>query len=131
MSGDPTDVQLLTCKAREVDVSMFPHALANRINANYGNYIFFLFVFQRQVTWSLIIISCIMVVACKGNRPVTCLVMKKVRIYFSSEFTGGQATGRLPCHLRLLVLVYVWSLVLVYVWSLVDPPALPLVHYGK
>ena len=103
-----------------------------------------------------------MVVACKGNRPVTCLVMKKVRIYFSSSLRG-QATGRLPCHLRSLalvyvwslvlvyvwslvlvyvwslvlvyvwslVLVYVWSLVLVYVWSLVDPPALPLVHYGK
>ena len=35
----------------------------------------------------------------------------------------GQATGHLPCHL--------WSLVLVYVWLLVDPPALPLVHYGK
>ena len=30
-----------------------------------------------------------------------------------------------------LVLVYVWSLVLVYVWSLVDPPALPLIYYGK
>ena len=34
-----------------------------------------------------------------------------------------QATGHLPC--------YLWSLVLVCVWSLVDPPALPLVHYGK
>ena len=85
-------------------------------------YFFLLFIFQRQVTWSLISISCIMGVACKDNHLVTCLVIKKVRIYFSSESTG-QATGRLPCHLR--------SLVLVYVWLLVDPPALPLIHYGK
>ena len=44
MSGEPTDAQLLTCKTREVDVSMFPRASANRIDANYGNYIFFIFV---------------------------------------------------------------------------------------
>ena len=41
MSRDPTDAQLLTCKAREVDVSTFPCASANRIDANYGNYISF------------------------------------------------------------------------------------------
>ena len=75
MSGDPTDAQLLTCKARVADVSTFPHASANQIDTKYGNYIFFQ-IFQRQVTWSLII-SCIMVVACKDNRPVTCLVMKR------------------------------------------------------
>ena len=40
MSGDPTDAQLLTCKARVANVSTFPHALANRINAKYGNYFF-------------------------------------------------------------------------------------------
>ena len=76
MSGEPTDAQLLTCKAREADASMFPCALANRIDPSYGNYIF-LFVFQRQATWLLVIISCIMVVACKDNRPVACLVLKK------------------------------------------------------
>ena len=47
MSRDPTDVQLLTCKAREVDVSTFPRASANRIDANYGNYIYIYFFFFR------------------------------------------------------------------------------------
>ena len=77
MSGDPTDAQLLTCKARVADVSMFSHASANQIDAKYGNYIFFVQIFQRQATWSLIIISCILVVACKDNRLVTCLIMKR------------------------------------------------------
>ena len=48
MSGDPTDAQLLTCKAREVDVSTFPCASANRIDANYGNYIFFCLFFKDK-----------------------------------------------------------------------------------
>ena len=47
MSGDPTDAQLLTCKARVADVSTFPHALANQIDAKYGNY-FFLFKFFKD-----------------------------------------------------------------------------------
>ena len=85
MSGEPTDTQLLTCKAREADASTFPHALANRIDASYGNYIF-LFIFQRQVTWSLVIISCIMVVTCKDNRPVACLVQKRIRMFFRPDF---------------------------------------------
>ena len=89
MSGDPTDAQLLTCKARGDDVSTFPRALANQIDANYGNYIYFLFIFQRQSTWSLIIISCIMVVACKDNRPVACLIMKKVIEYISRPSLWG------------------------------------------
>ena len=76
MSGDPTDAQLLTCKARVADVSMFPHASANQIDTKYGNYIFFQ-IFQRQATWSLIIISCIMVVACKDNHLVACLIMER------------------------------------------------------
>ena len=38
MSGDPTDAQLLTCKARVADISTFPHASANQIDAKYGNY---------------------------------------------------------------------------------------------
>ena len=41
MSGEPTDAQLLTCKAVEADASTFPHAVANRIDASYGNYIYF------------------------------------------------------------------------------------------
>ena len=80
MSGDLTDVQLLTCKARVADNSSFPRASANRIDAKYGNYSFytsFFQIFQRQATWSLIIISCVMVVACKDNHPVTCFVMKR------------------------------------------------------
>ena len=40
MSGEPTDAQLLTCKAVEADASTFPHAVANRIDASYGNYIY-------------------------------------------------------------------------------------------
>ena len=76
MSGDPTDAQLLTCKAKVADVSMFPRASANWINAKYGNFFFFQ-IFQRQVTWSLIIISCVMVVACKDNHPVAWFVMKR------------------------------------------------------
>ena len=59
------------------------------------------------MTWSLVIISCIMVVACKDNRPVACLVQKRIRMGFFSGFYVGQATGRLPCQLWLLVLVYV------------------------
>ena len=47
MSGDPTDAQLLTCKARVADVSMFPHASANGIDAKYGNYIFFCSNFSK------------------------------------------------------------------------------------
>ena len=42
MSGEPTDAQLLTCSAVEA------HAVANWINAGYGNVKFLnLFVFQR------------------------------------------------------------------------------------
>ena len=48
MSGEPTDAQLLTCKAREADASTFPHALANRIDASYGNYIFFCSFFKDK-----------------------------------------------------------------------------------
>ena len=40
MSGEPTDTQLLTCKAVEADASTFPHAVANRIDASCGNYIY-------------------------------------------------------------------------------------------
>ena len=40
MSGEPTDAQLLTCKAVEADASTFPCAVANRIDASYGNYIY-------------------------------------------------------------------------------------------
>ena len=40
MSGEPTDAQLLTCKAVEADASTFPRAVANRIDASYGNYIY-------------------------------------------------------------------------------------------
>ena len=47
MSGVPTDAQLLTCKARVADVSTFPRASANRIDAKYGNYIF-LFKFFKD-----------------------------------------------------------------------------------
>ena len=83
MSGEPTDAQLLTCEAVEADASTFPHAVANQINASYGNYIYFLFmfVFQRQATWSLVIISCIMVVACKDCRPVACISMMYSCLY--------------------------------------------------
>ena len=48
MSGEPTDAQLLTCKAREADASTFPRALANRIDVNYGNYIFFYSFFKDK-----------------------------------------------------------------------------------
>ena len=43
MSGEPTDAQLLTCKAIEV------RAVANRIDASYGNciYIYFFFRFSK------------------------------------------------------------------------------------
>ena len=84
MSGEPTDAQLLTCKAVEADASTFPRAVANRIDASYGNYIYFLFmfVFQRQATWSLVIISCIMVVACKDSRPVACIGMMYSHLYW-------------------------------------------------
>ena len=44
MSGEPTDAQLLTCKAVEADASTFPCAVANRIDASYGNYIYIFFV---------------------------------------------------------------------------------------
>ena len=43
MSGEPTDTQLLTCKAMEADASTFPHAVANWIDASYGNYIYIYF----------------------------------------------------------------------------------------
>ena len=84
MSGEPTDAQLLTCKAVEADASTFPRAVANRIDASYGNYIYFLFmfVFQRQATWLLVIISYIMVVACKDSRPVACISMMYSRLYW-------------------------------------------------
>ena len=48
MSGEPTDAQLLTCKAREADASTFPHALANQIDASYGNYIYFCSFFKDK-----------------------------------------------------------------------------------
>ena len=44
MSGEPTDAQLLTCKAMEADASTFPHAVANWIDASYGNYIYIFFL---------------------------------------------------------------------------------------
>ena len=40
MSGDPTDAQLLTCKARVADAATFPCASANWIDVKYGNYLF-------------------------------------------------------------------------------------------
>ena len=43
MSGEPTDAQLLTCKAVEADASTFPHAVPNRIDASYRNYIYIFF----------------------------------------------------------------------------------------
>ena len=44
MSGEPTDAQLLTCKAMEA------RAVANRIDASYGNsiYIFFFSFFKGK-----------------------------------------------------------------------------------
>ena len=42
-----------------------------------------------------------------------------------------QATSRLPCHLRSLAFVYIWSPAFPKVWSLADPLASPLIHYGK
>ena len=47
MSGEPTDAQLLTCKAVEADASTFPRAVANRIDASYGNYIYFFVRFSK------------------------------------------------------------------------------------
>ena len=79
MSEEPTDAQLLTCKAVEAGVSTFPRAVANRIDASYGNYIF---IFSRQATWSLVIISCIRVVACKDSRPLACIDMMYSRLYW-------------------------------------------------
>ena len=102
MSGEPTDTQLLTCKAREADASTFPRALANRIDACCGNYIF-LFIFQRQATWSLVIISCIMVVACKDNCLVACLVQKKIRMFFHPNFTWDKQL--VACHAILVACI--------------------------
>ena len=48
MSGEPTDAQLLTCKAREVDISTYPCASANQIDASYGNYIYFCSFFKDK-----------------------------------------------------------------------------------
>ena len=44
MSGEPTDAQLLTCKAMEA------RAVANRIDASYGNciYIYFFSFFKDK-----------------------------------------------------------------------------------
>ena len=88
MSGEPTDVQLLTCKAREVDVSTFLRASANRINANYGNYIFFI---HFSKTSDLVAYYYFMYNGgCLQGQSSGCLPSheKKVRIYLSSEFTG-------------------------------------------
>ena len=54
MSGEPTDAQLLTCKAVEAHVSTFPHAVANWIDASYGNCIYILFFFFFLVCFSKI-----------------------------------------------------------------------------
>ena len=74
MSGEPTDTQLLTYKAVEADASTFPHAVANRIDASYGNYKFFCSFFKvkrpghlllfhvywwslaRTIVWSLVLV---------------------------------------------------------------------------
>ena len=77
MSGEPTDAQLLTCKAVEADASTFPHAVANRIDVSYGNYIYIFFLcsffkdkrpghlllfhvqwwsLARTVVWSLVLV---------------------------------------------------------------------------
>ena len=89
MSGDPTDAQLLTCKARVVDVSTFSHTSANRINTNYGNYIF-LFCSSKTSDLVAYYYFMIIVVACKNNCPVACLTMKKVMEYiFCPSFRGA------------------------------------------
>ena len=96
MSGDPTDAQLLTCKAREVDVSTFPRASANWIDTNYGNYIFFVRFSKtsNQVAYYYFMYN--------GGRLQGQLSghlprhEKGDRIYFSSEFTGDKRL--VACH---------------------------------
>ena len=90
MSGDPTDAQLLTCKARVVDVPMFPRASANRIDANYGNYIFFQSFSKTSdlVTYYYFMYNCGHLQGqSSGHLPRH---EKGDGIYFSSEFSGGK-----------------------------------------
>ena len=51
--------------------------------------------------------------------------------YIFHPIFWGQATSRLPCHLRSLAFVNIWLLAFLNIWLLADPPALPLIHYGK
>ena len=74
-----------------------------------------------------------MVVTCKDNHPVACLVLKKNVFICISRGTSDWSLDMFFCG-RLYWYMYsrlYWSLILVYVWSLVDPPALPLIHYRK
>ena len=58
MSGEPTDAQLLTCKAVEADASTFPRAVANRIDASYGNYIYIYFFFYVHFSKTSDLVAC-------------------------------------------------------------------------
>ena len=78
MSGEPTDAQLLTCTAVEADVSTFPRASANQIDASYGNYVFIHFSKTSDLVAYCYFMS-------NGGR------------------LHGQSSGRLPSHLWSLV----------------------------
>ena len=81
MSGEPTDAQLLTCKAMEADASTFPHAVANRIDAGYGNHVYiyiYIYIYIYFVHFS------------KTSNLVAC---------YYSMYNGGRLQGQSSGHL--------------------------------